>query len=92
MSTQDIVSAGVPQFRYQLQLASGEIEAGVQTPDEIRGFLNGMYAGRTQSKHPFLRPETGINLSLLKDVGPSPLLTKSVSVCSLWLAHGIDRG
>jgi len=80
VSTQDLVDGGRKQFGYQLQLAGEEVEANIDTPEKIRQFLNGMYGGKTASGQQFFRPETGLNLPLLKDMGNSPLLDGTVSM------------
>ena len=36
----------MPFWGYQIQLASGEVEKHVQTKDEIRHFLIGLYGGK----------------------------------------------
>ena len=70
-----------PQFGYQVQLASGEVETKINTPEKIRQFLHGMYGGRTAAGRSCLSPRTGIIYEALGDVGPSPLFSDLVS-CS----------
>lgn len=41
-----LVDKSLPNFRYQLHFASGTLEEAIQSPAEIRAFLNGMYGGR----------------------------------------------
>lgn len=44
-------------------------------------FLNGMYGGRTERGRPFMTPEKGVDLQVLKEgeVGMTPLLDEEVS-------------
>ncbi|KAK5946351.1 hypothetical protein PMZ80_000493 [Knufia obscura] len=42
-----LVAKQIPNFAYQLHFASGEIEEAVQSPSEIRSFLNSLYGART---------------------------------------------
>ncbi|OBT68277.1 hypothetical protein VE03_02374 [Pseudogymnoascus sp. 23342-1-I1] len=46
--TEDLVSGPLPQFAYQLTLASGEVERRVRSVEEVRGFLNAVYGGRSR--------------------------------------------
>jgi hypothetical protein len=36
----------LPNFMYQLQLASGDIERAIKTRDDIRAFLNAVFGGK----------------------------------------------
>lgn len=47
MPLKQMVETLVPNFGYQLHFVSGEIEEAVQSPQDIRNFLNGMYGART---------------------------------------------
>lgn len=42
---EEIVKSKWPNFRYQLHLASGEVETHIQTKESIRQFLNAVYGG-----------------------------------------------
>lgn len=44
--TEELVNTRLPNFRYQLHLASGEVEKHVQGKDRIKQFLNACYGGR----------------------------------------------
>lgn len=91
ISTADIVRGPYPQFGYQLQLAGPDVQAGIQTRDDIRHFLNGMYGGRTEDQQVLFNPETGINLGVLSSIGNAPLFNEEVRSISvsydreLWL-------
>lgn len=46
MSIENIVKTRLPNFGYQLQLASGAVEKHIQTKEDIKKFLNAIYGGR----------------------------------------------
>ncbi|OBT76706.1 hypothetical protein VF21_03879 [Pseudogymnoascus sp. 05NY08] len=48
VSVEDLVAGPLPQFAYQLTLASGEVERKVRSLEEVRGFLNAVYGGRSR--------------------------------------------
>ncbi|KAN0095544.1 epoxide hydrolase [Hyaloscypha variabilis] len=66
----------LPNFKYQLHLASGEVEQVITGPAKIREFLNGMYGGRTANKKPMFSVSHGVHFENLEGIGPSPLLEK----------------
>jgi len=74
-STEDTVAI-LPQFGYQLQLKGPEVESNVQTPEQIKQFLKGLYGGRPSGGGAFFRKETGADLSILDTVGMTPLLNE----------------
>ena len=39
------IKKALPNFKYQLVLRSGEVEKHIQTKQQIRQFLNGLYGG-----------------------------------------------
>lgn len=69
-----LVATRLPNFRYQIDLASGAIEEAVQSKTEIRAFLNGAFGGRGPNGET-MESKNGIELSALLRLGPSPLLT-----------------
>lgn len=61
------------------------MEGVVAEREELVGkFLRGMYGGRTERGRPFMTPERGVDLGVLREgeVGGSPLLDESVSLLS----------
>lgn len=80
--TEVLVKGGVPQFGYQLQFGSPDlqVEKVVNTEAKIRKFLLGLYGGKPKSGKKFMTPEHGIDLSLIEDdeIGMSPLLDQEV--------------
>ncbi|KAL8805320.1 MAG: hypothetical protein Q9200_005468 [Gallowayella weberi] len=75
-SLEEMVGGGkVPNFGYQLQLASSELEDTIQSREQIRQLLNGLYGGMTQSGLSAFEVKTGVHLDRL----PRLDHTKSVS-------------
>lgn len=79
ISKEDIVQKYLPQFGYQLHLASGEVEKHVNDEQSIRQFLKAIYGGRTPSGESGFDPNKGILLEKLPHIGESPLLNGKVS-------------
>jgi pimeloyl-ACP methyl ester carboxylesterase len=48
VTTEDMVKGNLPQFEYQLVLASGDVEKEIQTKEEIKQFLNALYGARAK--------------------------------------------
>lgn len=78
MTLQDAVDTVLPNFGYQLQLGSGEVEEVLDTKQQIRLFLNAMYGGRGPNGEVGFSPNTGIIFENLPKLGPSPLLSEQV--------------
>ena len=75
ISMEELVKSGkLPNFGYQLQLASGAVEDKVKTKDEIRYFLNGLYGGTSPYKERAVDVRQGINLDVLPRLQPTKLL------------------
>jgi len=70
-----LVQKRLPNFRYQLHFASGEIEAAVQSKAEIRQFLSNLYGARTPDRQVAFDAEKGVDLALQPHVGTSKLLS-----------------
>ncbi|CAO2651630.1 Nn.00g042000.m01.CDS01 [Neocucurbitaria sp. VM-36] len=77
-STEDLVKGPLPQFAYQLHLASGEVEKSVKDEQSIRQFLQGMYGGRGPNGELVFNPEKGVLAENLPKVGESALLNGKV--------------
>lgn len=76
ISLEDIVKGPLPQFGYQLHLASPEVEGRVKSKEDIRKFLNGLYGARgSNSELPFT-PEKGVLFDVMSKVGETPLMTR----------------
>jgi soluble epoxide hydrolase / lipid-phosphate phosphatase len=78
LSVEDLVKGPIPQFGYQLHLASGEVEEKVQSKNDIRQFLNGMYGGRGPDRQVIFNTFTGILFDNIPIVRNSPLMSQSV--------------
>ncbi|KAL1866827.1 hypothetical protein VTK73DRAFT_4476 [Phialemonium thermophilum] len=68
--------ARIPNFRYQLQLASGEVERYLRPGDEsrLRSFFNGIFLGRNSSGEGIFRTDRGLVFENFDSVGPSPIV------------------
>jgi soluble epoxide hydrolase/lipid-phosphate phosphatase len=78
ISTEDLVNGPVPQFGYQLQLASGEVEKRIQSRDDIRQFMRGIFGGRGPNKELIFSPFKGILFENLGKMGEARFLTEKV--------------
>ncbi|KAF2634599.1 alpha/beta-hydrolase [Massarina eburnea CBS 473.64] len=74
ISTEDLVKGPLPQFGYQLQLASGEVEKSINDEQSIRQFLKGLYGGKGPNGEAAITPERGIQFENLPVLGDSKLL------------------
>jgi hypothetical protein len=93
ISTEDLVKGPLPQFAYQLHLASGEVEKSVKDEESIRQFLKGMYGGKGPDGEVVFVPEKGVLPENLGKVGDSRLLNGEVSgdllaFCRRWEGRG----
>lgn len=74
-----ITRSAVPNLSYQHQLASGTVEVSIQSPAEIRSFLNVIYGGRpgpaTTGSDPAFVPEVGFRLTGLETFNKTRLLS-----------------
>jgi soluble epoxide hydrolase / lipid-phosphate phosphatase len=80
VSLEDIVKGPLPQFGYQIHLASGEVEKSVNSEDSIRQFLRGVYGARTPEGETSFDPVEGVLLKNLPKIGESRLLNGKVSL------------
>lgn len=76
---EDIIKSGkLPNFGYQLQLASGQLEGAIQSRDQIRLLLNSIYGGRTSSGEPGVDVKNGVYLDRLPQLQDTPLVSKEM--------------
>ncbi|KAI1464993.1 alpha/beta-hydrolase [Daldinia caldariorum] len=74
-SLEDMVKK-LPNFTYQLQLASGKTEEIVdKSPERLRGFLNSLFGGRTPEGDYGFKVSEGVVEENLERIGPSPLFS-----------------
>ncbi|KAH6687304.1 epoxide hydrolase [Plectosphaerella plurivora] len=73
-----VKSGKLPNFAYQLQFISGEVEENVKTPDEIRRLLLAIWGARTEdTREPGFTAEKGYDFEKLKRLaGKSPLVSE----------------
>ncbi|ROW12116.1 hypothetical protein VMCG_00756 [Cytospora schulzeri] len=65
----------LPNFRYQIQLASPDVEREIGSdPDKIRGLLSGMYGGLGPEGERVFTTDHGVHFDQLSRMGKSPLL------------------
>jgi len=91
ISTEDLVKGPLPQFAYQMHLASGEVEKSVKDEQSIRQFLKGMYGGRGPNGELAFVPEKGVIPENLPTIGESRILNGRVLEYYVkeYLKHGI---
>ncbi|KAF1847363.1 alpha/beta-hydrolase [Cucurbitaria berberidis CBS 394.84] len=77
-SVEDLVKGPLPQFAYQLHLASGEVEKTVKDEQSIRQFLKALYGGRGPNGELAFDPEKGVLAENLPTIGESRLLNGKV--------------
>jgi len=77
-STEDLVKGQLPQFAYQLHLASGEVEKSVKDEQSIRQFLRGLYGARGPNGELAFDPEKGVLAENLPLIGESRILNGKV--------------
>ncbi|KAF2100361.1 alpha/beta-hydrolase [Rhizodiscina lignyota] len=75
VSLEDLVKGPLPQFAYQLHLASPEVEGRIQSKEDIRQFLKGMFGGRGPNGELVFEAEKGILFDSLPKLGDTPLMT-----------------
>ena len=68
----------LPNFEYQLHLASGEVENHVKTKEQIKQFLNGLYGGRSVNGEIGFDVRSGPIYKNLPKLEQSPLVTKGM--------------
>ena len=73
-----LVKGPVPQFGYQLHLASGEVEKRLTTKKDMVQLLHGMYGGRGPNGEAMFNPEKGILFDNLPKIGKSKLISDKV--------------
>lgn len=78
-STEDLVKGQLPQFAYQLHLASGEVEKSVKDEQSIRQFLKGLYGARGPNGELAFDPERGVLAENLPLIRESRILNGKVS-------------
>jgi hypothetical protein len=91
-SSEDLVKGPLPQFAYQIHLASGEVEKSVKDETSIRQFLKGMYGGKGPNGELVFVPEEGVKVENLGVIGESRILNGKVSHFSIRLVRKGKQG
>lgn len=78
VSTEDLVKGPLPQFAYQLHLASGELEKSIKDEQALKQFLRGVYGARGPKGELAFDPEKGIIVENLPKMGESRILAGKV--------------
>lgn len=86
---EDLVRTVTPNFAYQLQFASGDLENVIRSKDEIEQVLCGMYGGRTEDGKVGFDVGKGVLLDHLGKLKPSKLVSKEVSMSLFRAIHKI---
>lgn len=77
-SLEDLVKGPLPQFGYQIHLASGEVEKMVNSQETIRQFLKGIYGATGPNRETVFDPVKGVIAEHLPKVGESRILNGKV--------------
>lgn len=76
-SLEEMVKSGrVPNFGYQLQLAGGQLEEAIQSREQIRQLLNGLYGGATSNGLSGFDVKTGVHLDRLPQLKQTKLMSE----------------
>ncbi len=75
---EELVKIRLPNFQYQIQLASGDIEKAISTREQIKQFLNGLYGGKGPNGEVGFIPEQGVLLENLPKLRPTRIVSEKV--------------
>jgi hypothetical protein len=76
---EDLANGPLPQFGYQIHLASGDVEKTVKDEQSIRQFLKALYGARGPNGEVGFDPIKGILVENLPLIGESRILNGKVS-------------
>lgn len=92
-SFEELVKTRLPNFKYQLQLASGDIEKVIHSRDQLRQFLNALYGGKGPNGELGFTAREGLLVENLPKLGPSRIISEKVRCCrSQQDLYGTDQG
>ena len=78
VSIETIVKTGrLPNFTYQLHLASGEIEETVKSREQIKAFLNCLYGGSGPNGERGFYVQEGVRFDELPNLRPTKLVDEA---------------
>ena len=69
-----LVKTKLPNFGYQLQLASGKVEAEIKTKEQIKQFLNALYGGAGPNGEVGFNVKEGTKFENLGKLGRTKLM------------------
>ncbi|KAF2144079.1 uncharacterized protein K452DRAFT_267217 [Aplosporella prunicola CBS 121167] len=75
ISLEDLVKGPVPQFAYQLNLASKEPEEGIKTREQLTGFLRVISGGKGPNGEMAFTAEKGVILENLEKIQKGPWMS-----------------
>ena len=78
VSIEDIVASKLPNFGYQIQLASGTVEEHIQTKDQIKQFLNALYGGKGPNGEDGFEVTKGVLFENLEKLRRTRLLSEGL--------------
>ena len=78
LSLEDLVRGPLPQFGYQIHLASGEVEKSVNDEQSIRQFLKALYGAKGPKGEVGFDPSLGVLVENLSILGDSRVLNGEV--------------
>ena len=78
LSLEDLVRGPLPQFGYQIHLASGEVEKSVNDEQSIRQFLKALYGAKGPKGEVGFDPSSGVLVENLSILGDSRVLNGEV--------------
>lgn len=70
-------SGRLPNFAYQLQLASGVVEEKITSKDQIKQFLNALYGGLSAEREKGFDAQHGLHLDVLPRLLPTKLVDEA---------------
>jgi hypothetical protein len=76
---EELANGPLPQFAYQIHLASGEVEKTVKDEQSIRQFLKGLYGAKGPNGELAFDPVKGVLVENLPLIGESKILSGKVS-------------
>ena len=82
---ESMVKSKVPNFSYQIQLASGIVEQHIQTKEDIKQFLNALYGGKGPDGKTGFAVAKGVTFENLDKLCKTPLLDDEM------LDHYVDQ-
>lgn len=80
VSTEDLAKGPLPQFAYQLHLASGDVGKSVNDEQSIRQLLKAIYGGKGPNGEYGFDSRKGVLVENLPAIGESKLLNGKVSL------------